>query len=495
MKRSSGILLPIFSLPSPYGIGCFDSEAYRFVDFLSAAGQSYWQILPLGPTGYGDSPYQAFSTFAGNPYFIDLGEFIERGWLTREACNDGGLQSAPNRIDYNRQYRHRYPLLRQAFYQSKQTHDPELAHFAEYSPWVSDFALFMALKEAHGGAAWYTWQETLKFRHPQALEAAKADLKDSVDFHIFLQYHFYRQWQHLKDYANQKNIRIIGDIPIYVAHDSSDVWVHPQLFQLDNERQPVAVAGCPPDGFSPDGQRWGNPLYDWTYHADTGFTWWIQRLTHCFSLYDVVRIDHFRGFDEYFSIPYGDTTAHNGHWEKGPGMALFDAFRKHSGEQSIIAEDLGFMTDSVRRLVQESGFPGMRVLQFAFDLRDSGGQQEHMPHNYPQSCVAYTGTHDNQTLSAWLSTITEAEREQVRGYLSDRCSPPHLLIRSLIALLFRSSAQLCVIPMQDWLGLGDESRINIPASSEGNWQWRMSAGSASDATAKEIRYFTSFFGR
>ncbi len=495
MKRSSGILLPIFSLPSPYGIGCFDSEAYRFVDFLAEAGQSYWQILPLGPTSYGDSPYQSFSTFAGNPYYIDLGDFIGRGWLTSEACNEANLQGSPHRVDYDRQYSRRYPLLRRAFEQSRDEPVPELDRFKNESPWLSDYALFMALKDAHGGAPWYEWDEPLRHRHPSALEKARADLQDGIAFHVFLQYHFHRQWYALKAYATEKGIRIIGDIPIYVAYDSADVWTHPELFQLDDAKRPRAVAGCPPDGFSPDGQLWGNPLYDWKVHADTGFAWWIKRLAHCFSLFDVVRIDHFRGFDEYFSIPYGDKTAHNGHWERGPGMALFQAVRDLLGEKAVIAEDLGFMTDSVRQLVKDSGFPGMKVLQFAFDARDSGSESEHLPHSYEENCVAYTGTHDNQTLASWLTTITEEERDRVRGYLCDRCTPPHLLPRSLIALLLRSPARLCVIPMPDWLGLGDESRINTPASAEGNWQWRMSAGSAGGSLAREIKFMTSIYGR
>lgn len=495
MKRSSGILLPIFSLPSPYGIGCFDSEAYRFVDFLAEAGQSCWQILPLGPTSYGDSPYQSFSTFAGNPYFIDLGDFIGRGWLTCEECNEAGLQISPHKVDYDRQYNRRYPLLRRAFEQSRDEPDPELDRFKNESPWLSDYALYMALKDVHSGAAWYEWDEPLRHRHPQALDKARDELRYGMDFYTFLQYHFYRQWHALKAYANEKGIRIIGDIPIYVAYDSADVWAHPELFQLNENKQPRAVAGCPPDGFSPDGQLWGNPLYDWKAHADTGFGWWIKRLAHCFSLFDVVRIDHFRGFDEYFSIPYGDTTAHGGHWEKGPGMKLFRMVEQSLGRHEVIAEDLGFMTDSVRQLVRDSGFPGMKVLQFAFDSRDTGGSGEHLPHNYSENCVAYTGTHDNQTLASWFTTITEGEREQVRGYLCDRFTPPHLLPRSLIALLMRSCTPLCMIPMQDWLGLGDESRINTPASAESNWQWRMSAGSAGASLAREIRFMTRIYGR
>ncbi len=495
MNRSAGILLPISSLPSPYGIGCFDSSAYAFVDFLAEAGQSYWQILPLGPTSYGDSPYQSYSTFAGNPYYIDLEDFIGRGWLTREECDEADLQSSPHRVDYERQYSHRLPLLRRAFERSHIQNDPDYVRFCEETPWLSDYTLFMALKDRHHGAAFGDWDEGLRRRHPEALAQAHAELGAHVDFYAFLQYHFYRQWTSLKAYANGKGVHIIGDIPIYVAYDSADVWAHPELFQLDGNGRPVAVAGCPPDGFSADGQLWGNPLYAWHVHAETGYAWWISRLSHCFRLYDVVRIDHFRGFDEYYAIPYGHETAREGHWEQGPGMALFQAVKDVLGYKEVIAEDLGFITDSVRRLVRDSGFANMKVLEFAFDARDTGGSSEHMPHHYGENCVAYTGTHDNQTLASWFTTISEPEREQVRGYLCDHFTPQHLLGKSLIALIMRSKAHLCIVPLQDWLGLGDESRVNTPSTVGHNWQWRMSAGSTNDSLAREIRYMTKIYGR
>lgn len=497
MKRSSGILLPLSSLPSPYGIGCFDSEAYRFIDFLSHAGQSYWQILPLGPTSYGDSPYQSYATFAGSPLYIDLEDFIGRGWLTQEECNEAGLQASPHRVDYDLQYDRRYPLLRRAFEASRESPeaDHDLDRFENENPWLSDYALFMALKDAHGGAAWFEWEEDIRHGHPTALEKARIELSELIAFHVFLQYHFYRQWHALKEYAHKKGIRIIGDIPIYVAYDSADVWAHPELFQLDGDKRPVAVAGCPPDGFSPDGQLWGNPLYDWPTHAATGYSWWLKRLDHAFQLYDVVRIDHFRGFDEYFAIPHGQTTAHGGWWEKGPGMDLFRAVDESLGRREIIVEDLGFMTDSVRQLVSDSGFPNMKVLQFAFDARDTSGGNEYLPHRYEKNCVAYTGTHDNQTLASWLKTITEDELAQARGYLCDHFTPLHLIPRSLIALLMRSSAELVIIPIQDWLGLGDEARINTPSTVGDNWRWRISAGSANDALAREIRFMTEIYGR
>lgn len=498
MKRSSGILLPISSLPSPYGIGCLDCEAFRFVDFLSDAMQSYWQILPLHPTGYGNSPYQADSSFAGDPLYIDLGSLVEHGWLTREDCADAGGAHSPERVDYTALRKRRYPLLQKAFenaQKSPEWGEDTLSAVLAASPWLEDYALFSALKEAHGGLPWYAWEEDLRRRKPEALDKAKRELSEQIQFRIFLQSCFFEQWQRLKNYANQKGIRIIGDIPIYVSHDSADVWMHPELFLLDASLNPTAVAGCPPDGFSPDGQRWGNPLYHWKVHADTGYAWWIRRLDHAFHLFDVVRIDHFRGFDEYYAIPATSPTAREGHWEKGPGMEFFRAVKAFLGEKDVIVEDLGFVTNSVRQLVIDSGFPNMKVIQFGFDARDTSGGGEHLPHNYPENCVAYTGTHDNQTLAAWLSEITDEEREEVQGYLGDRFTPKHLLSRSLIALLFRSAASLCIIPIQDWLGLGKEARINTPGAVEGNWEWRMGAGSASPSLAKEISYMTRRFGR
>ncbi len=494
MKRSSGILLPLFSLPSPYGIGCLDSEAYRFVDFLSDAGQSFWQILPLSPTGFGDSPYQSFASFAGSPLYLDLEDFIQKGWLTRDECNEAGLQTNPNKVDYGLQYERRLPLLRKAFEHSRGESDPLADRFVKETPWLDSAVLFMALKDAHHGAPWYEWAPELRHSLPDALFQARERYAEDIAFHTFLQYHFHRQWMALKEYAHQKGVAIIGDLPIYVADDSADVWSHPELFQLNGEKRPSAVAGCPPDGFSPNGQLWGNPLYNWHTHAATGYNWWLKRLEQGFSLFDVIRIDHFRGFDAYYAIPADRSDAHGGHWEPGPGMDFFRAVRQSLGERNIIVEDLGFVTDSVRTLVRESGFPNMKVLEFAFDLRD-GSSSEHIPHRYPENCVAYTGTHDNQTLAGWLKSLSGEEIANIRGYLGDHFTPIHCLPRSLIALLMRSPAHLTVIPMQDWLGLDDESRINTPSTSEGNWCWRMSAGSANPTLAREIRHMTDLFDR
>ena len=502
MKRSAGVLMSISSLPSPYGIGCFDRAAYEFADFLAAAGQEFWQILPLGPTGYGDSPYQSFSTFAGNPYFIDLDALVSQGLLTRAACERAGLNDSPCRVEYQRQYARRIPLLREAYRHSRHKHDPAYSAFCKKNPWLDDYALFMAVKDANGGAPLMEWDNGIRRRDPDVMASYRVALAEEIDFYRFLQFVFDLQWRELKAYVNQRGIRVIGDIPVYVSADSADVWTYPHLFQLDGDLTPRAVAGCPPDGFSPDGQLWGNPLYDWEAHAAEGYAWWRARLAHCLEMYDVVRIDHFRGFDEYYAIPYGRPNAHGGHWERGPGMSLFSALEdilrpREQDVPLVIAEDLGFMTPSVRALVRDSGFPGMRVLQFGFDVRDSAGAEdnEHRPHRYPYHCVAYTGTHDNQTLTSWYETVTHTEREAVRGYLGDAYPPSEPPVRRLIAALMKSQARLCVIPMQDWLGLDDSARMNTPSSVGNNWVWRMEKGALTPHLAEEMRQMTLAFSR
>ena len=369
--RASGILMPVFSLPSRYGIGSFSKSAYQFVDMLKKAGQKYWQILPLCPTSYGDSPYQSFSTYAGNPYFIDLDQLIEEKLLTRKECQACGFGDDPQDIDYGKLYENRFKLLRKAYERANVGEDQEFeAYRRENAWWLDDYALFMAVKDQFDGVAWNEWAEDIRLRWSNAMDYYRRELYYEIEFYSYLQFVFMKQWKKLKNYANINGIEIIGDIPIYVAFDSADAWANPELFQFDAENLPTAVAGCPPDGFSADGQLWGNPLYRWDYHRETGFDWWIRRIAYCSELYDVVRIDHFRGFDEYYSIPYGDTTARNGHWEKGPGIALFEAAKNRLGELNIIAEDLGYITDSVKKLVADSGFPGMKVLEFAFDSRE-----------------------------------------------------------------------------------------------------------------------------
>ncbi len=494
MKRSAGILLSVSSLPSRYGIGSFSESAYEFVDFLKESGQTYWQILPLGPTGYGDSPYQSFSAFAGNPYFIDIDEFVKTGLLTKKECalSECGTEDS---VDYEALYAARFPLLKKAYRNSNIQDDKAFAEFCRQSEWLEDYALFMAVKDYFKGLSWIEWDEDIRLRKRSAIERYKEKLSDEIGFHKFLQYHFFMQWNRLKTYARKQGIKIIGDIPIYASFDSADVWASPELFQLCDGNLPLAVAGCPPDGFAAEGQLWGNPLYRWDYHKETGFAWWIKRMAHCFRLYDVVRIDHFRGFDEYYSIPYGDETAVNGHWEKGPGMALFSAIEKSLGKKDVIAEDLGFVTDTVKQLVRDSGFPNMKVLEFAFDSRDTGSRGDYLPHNYGENCVAYTGTHDNQTITSWFDTITEEERTMAREYLWDNYTPGDKLYLSFIAVIMRSRANGCIIPMQDWLGLDDESRMNKPSTLGNNWKWRVKQSQLDDELKNTIFHMTKIYER
>lgn len=496
MERAAGILLSISSLPSKYGIGCFSKAAYDLIDWMKKAGQSYWQILPLGPTSYGDSPYQSFSTYAGNPYFISLEALIEEGLLTEEECAAADLDIDPRDVDYERLYKERYPLLKKAYERSRISEDPGYQQFmAENSWWLSDYALFMAVKERFGGAPWTEWAEDIRLRWNNALDYYRREAYFEIEFQQYMQYTFYKQWKALKAYANIQGVKIIGDIPIYVAMDSADTWAHPELFQLDGDNVPLAVAGCPPDGFSAIGQLWGNPLYRWEHHEHTGYDWWMKRLDYCFRLYDVVRIDHFRGFDEYYSIPYKAETAIGGHWEKGPGIKLFRRMEERLGKREVIAEDLGYVTDTVRQLVRDSGFPGMKVLEFAFDSRDSGCASDYLPHNYVENAVAYTGTHDNETIVGWFDSISKEERQMARDYLCDQHTPKKYLYKSFISLIMRSRAKLCVIPMQDYLGLDDGSRMNQPSTVGKNWRWRLEAKDLSDELQDELRQTARRYGR
>ncbi len=496
MNRAGGVLLSITSLPSKYGIGCFSKSAYDFVDWLKGAGQTYWQILPLGPTSYGDSPYQSFSTFAGNPYFISLEALVEEGVLTEAECEAADFGDKPGSVDYEKMYQARYPLLRKAYERSKISENQDYQRFvADNGWWLGDYALFMAVKDRFDGAPWTEWAEDIRLRWPNAMDYYHRELYFDVEFQQYLQYTFYMQWMKLKNYANDRGIRLIGDIPIYVAMDSADTWAHPELFQLDENNVPLAVAGCPPDGFSAIGQLWGNPLYRWDYHRDTGYEWWISRLEYCFRLYDVVRIDHFRGFDEYYSIPYEATTAVDGHWEKGPGMALFARVEEALGRREVIAEDLGYVTDSVRELVRSSGFPGMKVLEFAFDSRDSGCANDYLPHNYGENCVAYTGTHDNETIQGWFDSISTEEQEMAREYLCDSRTPKKELNWAFISLIMRSSARNCIIPMQDYLGYGNECRMNKPSTVGINWKWRLTGEELTEELKKKLYDMARRYGR
>ena len=495
-KRAAGILLPISSLPSKYGIGCFSKSAYEFVDQLEAAGQSYWQILPLGPTSYGDSPYQSFSTFAGNPYFVCLEDLIEEGVLTEEECDAVNFGDHPSYVDYGKLYEGRFGLLRKAYERSNIYENPQFHEFCNANYWwLDDYALFMAVKKRFDGKAWSEWAKDIRLRWENALDYYRRELYFDIEFYKYIQFKFQEQWKKLKTYANEKDIKIIGDIPIYVAFDSADTWANPQNYQFDEENLPVAVAGCPPDAFSATGQLWGNPLYKWDYHKSQNYDWWVQRVNHCFEMYDVVRIDHFRGFDEYYSIPYGDLTAENGHWEKGPGMDLFNTIKNRLGEKQIIAEDLGYMTDTVRELVKDSCYPNMKVLEFAFDSRDLGSASDYLPHNYPNNCVVYTGTHDNETLASWYKTIRPEERQMVKDYLHNQKVTEKTVHTEMIVLAMRSVADTCIIPIQDYFGYDNSARMNHPSTTGSNWKWRLAEGEITEEMLKEIGELTRIYGR
>lgn len=489
--RRSGILLPVSSIPSEYGIGAFSKEAYEFVDFLEKAGQKLWQILPLGPTGYGDSPYQSFSTFAGNPYFIDLEAFIERGWLSEEECQAEDFGGSKAYVDYEKIYFNKNKLLRKAYENSGISSCQEFKQFCqENAYWLDDFSLYMAIKETMEGKSWIEWEKNAKTRDSQTMEKYRKELAGEMEYYSFLQYFFSMQWGELKAYANKKGIQIVGDIPIYVALDGADAWANPELFQLDEDCTPLAVAGCPPDAFSATGQLWGNPLYRWDYHKETGYDWWMKRIAYCYKLYDIVRIDHFRGFEAYYSIPYGDKTAENGHWEKGPDYDFFRVMKEKLGKKAVIAEDLGFLTKEVYKMVAKTRYPGMKVLQFAFE---GGKDSEYLPHNYEKNCVVYTGTHDNQTNVGWVEELSRKDKAFVKKYLHVKkySDIPGALVHAAMA----SVADTAIIPIQDWLELGAEARMNMPSTLGNNWKWRLVKGQLTDELAERIREMTETYFR
>ncbi|MBO6107922.1 MAG: 4-alpha-glucanotransferase [Eubacterium sp.] len=494
MERKSGVLMPIASLPSKYGIGCFDEAAYEFIDNLSRAGQSYWQILPMGPTGFGDSPYQSFSTFAGNPYFISLSELIKKGYLTERECEESTEGMNPQFVRYDMVYERRFRLLKKAFANSGIETDQSYASFVnENSDWLGDYALFMAIKDREGGKSYFEWDDDIRHRDPEAMVSYRNKLMNDVAFYQFLQYEFATQWMALKKYAGDKGIEIIGDIPIYVAMDSADTWAHPELFQFDENKNPTAVAGCPPDVFSEDGQLWGNPLYDWEAHSQTGYEWWIERIRHVYQWYDIVRIDHFRGFDEYYAIPYGAKNARKGEWLPGPGLDLFRAAKRALGDFKVIAEDLGFLTDSVKEMLKDSGFPGMKILQFAFD---ESGESDYLPYKYQRNSVVYTGTHDNETTLSWIKHMPPAEKNIALRYLgAGRFTGAKKLTWAMIGLAEASVSDMCIIPMQDLLCLGDFARINTPSTIGNNWIWRMKKDAFSDKLIKKLYDMTKLYGR
>ena len=489
--RTCGVLLPVSSLPSKYGIGCFDEEAYKFVDKLKEAGQKYWQVLPFGHTSYGDSPYQSFSTFAGNPYFVSLKEFVKEGYITANDCKKAEMEGHPEYVDYERVYNGRYEVLRKAFKNSNIADDAEYKKFVEdNADWLTDYALFMAVKDANGGKSFVEWDEDIKLRRPEAVARCLEEYKENVEFYSFIQFEFFKQWNALRKYANDNGIEIIGDIPIYVAYDSADVWTHPELFRLDDRLVPIKVAGCPPDAFSEDGQLWGNPLYTWEYHKETGYKWWKDRIAACNKLYDMVRIDHFRGFDEYYAIPFGEKTARNGKWEQGPGFDLFEELNREFGEMNIIAEDLGFLTDTVRQLLKDTAFPGMKVLQFGF-YEDS--DSEYLPYNYVENSVVYTGTHDNETIASWYKGLSKEDKKFTKKFLM--LDDDIKICEAMIVSAMGSVAKHCIIPMQDYLGLGNEARINVPSTVGENWKWRLSSKAFDKKLVKRMAELAKLYGR
>ena len=488
--RESGILMHITSLSSPYGIGTMGKEAYKFVDFLKSAGQSLWQILPLTPTGYGDSPYQSCSTFAGNHYLIDLDALIEMGLLEKSEVADRNWSYRDDKVDFGAQYNNRLAVLRLAFnrFADQEALD---AFCREQASWLPDFALFMALKGSNNGQPWYQWEDCLKFRDPEAIWKVRQELKEEIRFYCFVQYLFFTQWTALRAYAHKNGIRIIGDVPIYVPYDSVDVWSNPELFQLDAAMNPTDVAGCPPDAFSDDGQLWGNPLYRWDVIGKDGFGWWIRRLAAAGELYDIVRLDHFRGFEAYWAVPFGDTTARNGRWVKGPGMDFVRAVKNNLPHVSLIAEDLGFLTQEVLDLRDDSGYPGMKVLEFAFDSREPS---EYLPHTYTANSVCYVGTHDNMTMRQWFDTADKDAVEYASEYMC--LNEQEGLVWGTIRTAMSSVSEQCVVQLQDYLDLGADARMNFPGTCDGtNWTWRALDGVLTEALAAKIRKLTTLYGR
>ncbi|MCM1335781.1 MAG: 4-alpha-glucanotransferase [Bacteroides sp.] len=493
MERSCGVLMHITSLPSPYGIGSLGAEAERFLGWLKRAGQKYWQVLPIGPTGYGDSPYQSFSTFAGNPLLIDLDALAEKGLIPREALSAADFGGDPTVVDYEKVAKAKKLLLRAAFekFRPDET-DGAYEKFIEREAfWLDDYALFMAIKEENGLVSWTEWSDPLRKREPSALAAARERLKQEIDHQKFLQFIFYGQWEKLKSAANRDGIKIIGDIPIYVSPDSADVWAEPRLFQTDEDLFPKAVAGVPPDYFSATGQLWGNPLYDWDEMKKDGYAWWGRRLEKASSLYDVVRIDHFRAFDTYWAVPYGEKTAVNGEWRNGPGMDLWSVLKEKYPDVAIIAEDLGDIFDSVKELLKASGFPGMRVLQFGFNPEFS--ENDHLPHRYPENAVVYTGTHDNSTVLGWFKAADPRARAMAKRYLKPRLfEKTH---KTFIRALYASAAALAIVPLQDILGLDDRARMNVPSTLGGNWGWRAKPGQITDQAADYLKDLSETYYR
>ena len=492
--RCSGILMHITSLPGPYGIGTMGAQAYKFVDFLKEAGQSLWQILPLTPTGFGDSPYQSCSTFAGNHYLIDLEQLMEEGLLTEEDLEGIRWCYREEKVDFGLLYNNRLDILRKAYIRAANCAElrREIQEFSRKNEnWLLDYALFMALKDRNGGKPWYDWKEDIKFRRKDAMMLAILEEQESINFYCFVQFLFFRQWNALHAYANAQGVKIIGDVPIYVPLDSVEVWRAPDLFELDEKLDPVAVAGCPPDGFTADGQLWGNPLYRWDVHEKDGYSWWLGRMAAAGTMYDMVRIDHFRGFEAYWSTPFGEETARNGKWVKGPGMSFVKALKEGLPELQLIAEDLGFLTQEVLDLRNASGWPGMKVLQFGFDPKEPS---DYLPHTYVHNSVCYTGTHDNMTMRQWFDTASEEEVARAVAYMG--LNEKEGYVWGSIRTALASVSDTCIIQMQDYLELDGKSRMNFPGTqSDSNWTWRVKDGIINEDLAKKIRKLTGVFAR
>ena len=492
MSRSAGILMPITSLPSPYGIGTLGKAAYEFVDFLKEAGQQYWQLLPVGPTSYGDSPYQSFSTYAGNPYMIDLDLLCDDDLLTRDELKKLDWGSNAQYVDYELLYNVRFDVLRQAYEAFKQKNQQEFWDFMrDENEWLTDYALYMSVKKFFDDKPWPDWPDHLiKYRNPDTIDYYLRLLYEDVMFWKWLQFIFYKQWGELKEYANANGVKLFGDMPIYVAMDSADTWAHPEVFWLDDERKPVCVAGCPPDYFSETGQLWGNPLYDWIYLEETNFDWWIKRVAGASRMFDVTRIDHFRAFDQFYAIPFGAKDAIHGEWIDGPKMKFFEKMKQRLGDVPIIAEDLGFQTPGVKQLLKDSGYPGMKILEFAFDSKEDS---DYLPHNYQQNSVCYTGTHDNDTIMGWLSTASEKDIRFAEEYCHlDKTEGYHW---GFIRTAYASVSDYAIVQMQDILGLGGEARINTPSTLGGNWTWRMKEGAATPQIAQKLYSLSKIYRR
>ena len=496
MLRESGILYPISSLPSKYGIGCFSKEAYEFVDFLEAAGQSCWQILPMGPTGFGDSPYASFSGFAGNPYFISPEGLIEDGLLTYEECDSLNFGNDPARVDYGALYNNRPIILKKAHERFKESgkEKKEYEDFVEKNfYWLDDYALYMTIKEEQGNKGWLDWDEEYRLRDGKALAATKEVCRDYYEYICFVQYEFDKQWNKLHRYAQSKKVKIIGDIPFYPAMDSADAWASPEQFLFDDMNMPISVAGTPPDAFSADGQLWGNPLYDWTHMKNTDYSWWVDRIRRNHEFYDVIRIDHFVGFDSYYAVPYGAKNAREGKLQDGPGLEFFTSIKKTlGGDIRIIAEDLGNLTPRIRKMLKDSGFPGMQVLQYAFDGTECS---TYLPYKHDRNSVVYTGTHDNMTTRAWIESINDHDRDFARRYINSIYTDYGQFVWDFIREAHRSQSDLCIIPIQDYLVKGNEARINSPGTSGDNWQWRTVPNQLSKELASSIFELTRLYGR